>query len=80
MLSFISLLSIAHATCPSTEVIQGNLTCSSTFYGVVDHTESSDPGGECSDGDCYTCGEPYANEKQIAPEVVYIPLSRSTPS
>ena len=71
MLSLVSLLSIAHATCPSTEVIQGNLTCSSTFYGLVDHTEPSDLGGECADGDCYTCGEPYANEKQIAPEAVY---------
>ena len=66
-----SLISTSWATCPADEVIQGNLTCSSTFYGNVDHTEISHLGGECNVDECYTCGSPYANEKQEAPEAVY---------
>ena len=68
---YTSLISSSFANCPTDETIQGNLTCSSTFNGQVDFTEASHLGGECSAQECYTCGEPYANEKQIAPEAVY---------
>jgi hypothetical protein len=64
-------LSTALANCPPEEIIQGNLTCSSTFYGQVDHTEASHLGGECNDQECYFCGDPHNNERQIAPEAVY---------
>ena len=69
----LSVLSLANAQCPSGETIQAALTCSSNYYGVVDHTEDSHLGGTCSDNntECYSCGEPYANEPQIAPEAVY---------
>ncbi len=68
---FWTLLQAVWANCPSEEIIQGNLTCSSTFYGVVDASEDSHLGGECADGGCYTCGEPWENQAQIAPEAVY---------
>ena len=61
----------AFGNCPIDESIQGNLTCSSTFYGTVDATEVSHLGGECEDGGCYTCGEPWGDQAQIAPEAVY---------
>ena len=61
----------ALAECPSDIVIQDDLTCSSNIIGQVAHGADSMLGGECKDEDCYTCGEPYANEDQIAPEAVY---------
>ena len=68
---FYLLPSLAMATCPASESIQGNLTCSSNYNGFVLHTDQSDLGGSCEDGACYSCGEPYDNEAQIAPEAVY---------
>lgn len=72
-MNFITWLAIttAEANCPIEETIQGNLTCSSTFFGTVDHLEESHLGGSCDDSECYSCGEPYNNEPQIAPEAVY---------
>jgi hypothetical protein len=71
LLTTLTTLTTASANCPSDEVIHGNLTCSSTFYGMVDATEESHLGGECSDGGCYTCGDPWENQAQVAPEAVY---------
>ena len=65
-------LGIAQATCPSEVTVQAELTCSSDIAGVVYHEDDSYLGGECDAGKCYTCGEPYANEPQLAPEAVYI--------
>ena len=67
----LSALSFASAQCPTGETIQAGLTCSSTYSGIVDHTEASHLGGECDDQECYSCGTPYDEEKQIAPEAVY---------
>lgn len=71
----LSFLSLANAQCPTGETIQAALTCSSNYYGVVDHTEASQLGGDCNDTtgtyECYSCGDPYAEERQIAPEAVY---------
>jgi hypothetical protein len=64
-------LSSAHAECPADVVIQDELTCSSNISGIVDHEEESYLGGDCEDEACYTCGDPWANEDQIAPEAVY---------
>ena len=61
----------ANATCPSDVAIQGALTCSSEFAGQVTATDPSYLGGACEDYECYTCGDPYANEPQYAPEAVY---------
>ncbi len=71
MWTLLNLTFGAFGNCPSDEVIQGNLTCSSTFYGTVDATEASHLGGECADGGCYTCGEPWSDQAQVAPEAVY---------
>jgi MYXO-CTERM domain-containing protein len=59
------------AACPADVTIQGALTCSSSYSDTVDHTDDSYLGGECTDKECYSCGEPYANENQVAPEAVY---------
>jgi hypothetical protein len=64
-------LSSARAECPAEVIIQDELTCSSDISGFVDHEEDSYLGGECEDEDCYTCGEPFANEDQVAPEAVF---------
>jgi hypothetical protein len=61
----------AHATCPPDVSLSGQLTCSSSVTGEIDHLSDSLLGGECSDLECYTCGEPYQDEKQVAPEDVY---------
>jgi hypothetical protein len=67
----LSLLSFANAQCPPEETIQAALTCSSNYYGVVDHTEESHLGGECDVEECYACGDPWMEQAQIAPEAVY---------
>jgi hypothetical protein len=59
------------AECPSDVIIQDELTCSSNITGSVDHEAESYLGGDCEDEACYTCGDPYADEDQIAPEAVY---------
>lgn len=67
----LSLLSFANAQCPAEETIQAALSCSSNYYGVVDHTEISHLGGECEFEECYSCGDPWTEQAQIAPEAVY---------
>ena len=62
---------LAQATCPSEVGIPGELTCSSEITDTIVATDASILGGECADFECYTCGDPYANEPQIAPEAVY---------
>jgi hypothetical protein len=64
-------VSVAEAACPSDVSVQGVLTCSSNIQGVIDHTAESFLGGECAENECYTCGEPLADESQWAPEHVY---------
>ena len=64
-------LGLAHATCPSEVGIPGELTCSSEIHGTIKAEAESALGGECGAEECYTCGDPYANEEQIAPEAVY---------
>ena len=65
------LIQSALATCPSDVVIQGDLTCSSDISDSIDHAQDSYLGGECEDKACYTCGDPYPDENQVAPEAVY---------
>ena len=65
------LIATAAATCPSDVTIAGDLTCSSDISDSIDHTAESYLGGSCDDGDCYTCGDPYTDEQQVAPEAVY---------
>ena len=59
------------AECPIDVVVQDDLTCSSDIVGSVDHQAESHLGGECDAEACYTCGDPYDNEEQIAPEATY---------
>lgn len=59
------------AACPTDVQIVSELTCSSTITGTISATADNKMGGECDDSECYTCGDPHANEKQIAPEHVY---------
>ncbi len=61
----------ASAECPTDVQIVSELTCSSTITGTISATADNKMGGECADMECYTCGEPHAEEKQIAPEHVY---------
>jgi uncharacterized protein (TIGR03382 family) len=65
------LIAAAHAQCPSDVTIAGDLTCSSDISDGIDHTADSYLGGDCDDGACYTCGDPYTEEAQVAPEAVY---------
>ena len=67
----LALLTTAFATCPADVVLQGDLTCSSDISDSIDHNDSSYLGGECEDESCYTCGTPYSDEDQHAPEAVY---------
>ena len=72
VLAFACLWSAAvSAECPTDVQIVSQLTCSSTITGTISANADSLMGGECDDGDCYTCGDPHANEKQVAPEHVY---------
>ena len=64
-------LHAAFASCPKAETVAGELTCSSKYSGIVLHNEDSHLGGDCDKGLCYTCGDPHANEEQLAPEAVY---------
>ncbi len=61
----------AQAACPVGVVVAAELSCSSNIATFVDHTQPSFLGGGCDDLLCYSCGEPYANELQTAPEAVY---------
>jgi hypothetical protein len=65
------LIATAAATCPADVTIAGQLTCSSDISDIIDYTAESHLGGSCDDGDCYTCGDPFTEEQQIAPEAVY---------
>jgi uncharacterized protein (TIGR03382 family) len=61
----------AWASCPPEITLSGALTCSSNITGVVIASDPSNLGGACEDDACYTCGEPHANEPQLAAEAVY---------
>jgi len=67
----IALAPSAQASCPADVTISGALTCSSSYTGTVAASDDSYLGGDCDDSACYSCGEPYANENQDAPEAVY---------
>jgi MYXO-CTERM domain-containing protein len=67
----LALASAAQASCPADVTLSGALTCSSSFSGTVTAADDSRLGGTCEDSACYSCGEPYANENQVAPEAVY---------
>ncbi len=71
LLTAVLVPNLAFATCPASAPILDTLSCSSSISTSVDHTQSNVLGGECDDGLCYTCGEPYANQAQVAPEAVY---------
>ena len=60
----------AQALCPAADVIQSELTCSSTVTGRVATTDASALGGSTI-GTFYTCGTPYAPLAQTNPEDVY---------
>ena len=68
---FFWLSSAAWAECPTDVQIVSELTCSSTITGTISATAANTMGGECADMECYTCGDPNDEEKQIAPEHVY---------
>ena len=61
----------AHATCPSSETILDELTCSSSVSTVISSTSRSALGGNCTSGNCYTCGSPYSLLAQDEYEDVY---------
>src|SRR5438045_3305139 len=61
----------ARASCPSSEPVLSDLTCSSTVAGRVSYTGTSNLGGTCASGKCYTCGTPYADLTQTRNEDVY---------
>ncbi len=61
----------AWAVCPDRANLQGDLSCSSSYAGSVTAKDDSYLGGDCDKEACYTCGEPYADEEQIAPEAIY---------
>ena len=68
---FFAGVGVVQATCPTDVQIVSELTCSSTIQGTISASAANTMGGECEDAECYSCGEPHANEKQIAPEHVY---------
>ena len=61
----------ALATCPTSEAILDELTCSSSVSTVISTSSSSTLGGSCSGLDCYTCGTPYYFLSQGDYEDVY---------
>ena len=75
---------IAHAACPAGVAVREQLTCSSTISGRVTGSGTSLLGGgsvvdtnfdsvpdTCPNGDCYTCGTPFAPLSQGEPEDVF---------
>jgi len=71
LLGAAALPALAQAACPSTIPILEELYCSSEIDSFVDHTEPSLLGGACEDSLCYSCGDPWAEQDQVAPEAVY---------
>ena len=61
----------ADASCPVGTPITAELSCSSNYDSFVDHTSPSFLGGGCDDQLCYSCGDPWANQEQNAPEAIY---------
>ena len=70
LLAFL-LPSAASAVCPANVPILDTLTCNSQIQSQVTHTAASLLGGPCASGECYSCGDPYADEEQNGPEAVY---------
>jgi len=71
LLAAILMATPAHATCPTSETILDELTCSSSVSTVISSSGASSLGGSCTGGDCYTCGSPYAPLYQEEYEDVY---------
>ena len=71
VLSLLLLPLPAQALCPASMPIVDDLSCSSEITTTIDWQATSLLGGPCADGECYSCGTPYANEPQQAPEAVY---------
>ncbi len=61
----------SHAVCPATLPILDQLSCSNVLTSTVDYNEVSQLGGLCGTEECYSCGDPLANEEQLSPEAVY---------
>jgi hypothetical protein len=61
----------AGAVCPLGTNITAELSCSSNIDTLVDHTQPSFLGGACPDQLCYSCGDPWIDQEQNAPEAVY---------
>jgi hypothetical protein len=70
-LGLLSLAPAAQASCPVGVTIAAELSCSSNIDTVVDHTQPSFLGGGCDDMLCYSCGDPWIDQPQNAPEAVY---------
>ena len=62
---------LASATCPTSETIIDELTCSSSVTTVISTSSGSSLGGSCTGADCYTCGSPYSYLAQSEYEDVY---------
>jgi len=60
-----------YAACPATVPIIDQLSCSASLTTFVDHSQANQLGGPCSSEECYTCGPPWLNQEQLAPEAVY---------
>ena len=61
----------ARAACDPGIPIVDELSCSSEIVTQVDHTQPSQLGAECDALGCYSCGDPWVNQAQLAPEAVY---------
>jgi hypothetical protein len=61
----------AHATCPSSEAVLSELTCSSSVTGRIAGRDASSLGGTCGSSACYSCGSPTAGVAQVQAEDVY---------
>ncbi len=66
----LTMIEVAYANCPSDETVRGALTCSSDIQDTIDHTEESHLGGEDA-GEEYSCGDPWVDQSQLAPEAVW---------
>jgi len=71
LLLLLLLPASAWAVCPANVPITDTLSCSDVLNSSVSHTASSQLGGDCSAGLCYSCGVPHDEQAQIAPEAVY---------